>query len=825
MTRWISRAGIVCAGTALLLAQAPPSPKPAAPARTVTQAPSAAATSVPSGPSGFDAKTARAFLNQYCISCHNTKAPQPAADPVDLEKANFDSLLADAETWERVLHKLSVRAMPPQDMPRPKESDYVGFTTWLANSIDKAWAARGLQPGRYVVHRLNRAEYGNAIRDLLALDVDVTSLLPSDDADFGFDNIAASLKTSPMLLDRYVTAAQRISTLAVGNPKAAPGTMEYSISREFSQNAYIEGLPLGTRGGTVVRHIFPADGEYKLAARLFRGVEEGYVGVEGNDTPHTFVITIDGEEVFSTTIGGPEDHEKQAKSLTEMKPVIDDRMTGRVKVTAGSHDVGFTWRERPAKEQSVWQPSLRDSQEIHMVGGVPKIRTATIEGPYNVTGVSASPSRDRVFVCRPATKADETPCATRILTNLARRAYRRTVPAADMAAPLDFYKQARQNGESFDAGIRAGLARILSSTSFIYRMEDDAPGVKPGVAHRISDVELASRLSFFFWSSIPDDKLLNLATSGQLRQPGVLAAQVKRMIADERADALVSNFTGQWLQLRNLESKVSPDLLMFPDFDDNIRKGFRRETEMLFGYILRNDRSTMELLNADYTFLNERLAKHYGVPGVYGERFRQVKLNDPNRFGLLGHGSVLSLTALATRTSPVFRGVYVLTTFMDTPPPPAPPNVPALEASNEGKETVTKSVREQLQLHRQNQPCASCHRVIDPPGFALENFNSVGQWRTTDNGSKVDANGVLADGSRLNGPIELREAILRRPEAFASVVTERMMVYALGRGLEPSDMPVVRRIVRKSGENGFRLSSIVSEIINSAPFQMRTRLE
>jgi hypothetical protein len=813
MKKWIAGAGIICAGTALILAQAPTPPKPA-PAKTVALAASVG-----------DAKTSRAFLNQYCVTCHNTKTPQPAAHPVDLEKANLDNVLADAETFERVLRKLSVRAMPPPNVTRPQESDYVAFTTWLANSLDSAWAAKGSRPGLYVVHRLNRAEYKNAIRDLLALDVDATSLLPSDDADFGFDNIAASLKTSPMLLDRYITAAQRISTLAVGNPKAAPGTTEYSISREFSQNAYIEGLPLGTRGGTVVSHIFPADGEYKLAARLFRGVEEGYVGVEGNDTPHTFVITIDGEEVFSTTIGGPEDHEKQAKSLTEMKPVIDDRMTARVQVTAGPHDVGFTWRERPAKEQSVWQPSLRDSQEIHMVGGVPKIRTATVEGPYNVTGVSASPSRERIFVCRPLSPAEETACATRILTTLTRRAYRRPVTAADVATSLDFYKLARQNGETFDAGIRAGLTRVLSSTSFIYRMENDAPGVKPGVAHQISDVELASRLSFFFWSSIPDDKLLTAATSGQLRQPGVLAVQVKRMIADERADAMVSNFTGQWLQLRNLESKVSPDLLMFPDFDDNIRKGFRRETEMLFGYILRNDRSAMELMNADYTFLNERLAKHYGIPGVYGERFRQVKLTDPNRFGLLGHGSILSLTALATRTSPVFRGVYVLTTLLGTPPPAAPANVPALDESNKGKETATKSVRDQLELHRQNQPCASCHRVIDPPGFALENYNSVGQWRTVDNGTKVDANGVLADGSRLNGPVELRDAILRRPEAFASLITERMMVYALGRGLEPADMPVVRRIVKKAGQSNYRLSTIVSEIINSAPFQMRTRLD
>jgi mono/diheme cytochrome c family protein len=803
MKTWIAGAATLCVGTALILGQTAPAPKPASSA-TAAQ---------------------RTFLDKNCLGCHNSRSPQPASQPVNLEKASLDNVLADAETWERVLRKLGVRAMPPPGSPRPPEAEYVAFTTWLADSLDRAWAAKGTQPGHYVVHRLNRSEYGNAIRDLLALDVDVTSLLPSDDADYGFDNIAASLKTSPMLLDRYVTAAQRISTFAVGDPKAKPGTAEYSISREFSQSVYVEGLPLGTRGGTVVRHIFPADGEYKLAARLFRGVEEGYVGVEGNDTPHTFVVTIDGEEVFSTTIGGPKDHEDQAKSLTEIQPVIDARLTTRVKVTAGPHDVGFTWRERPAQRQDVWQPSLRDSQEIHMVGGMPKIRTALIEGPYNVTGVSASPSRDRIFICRPATAAEETACATRILTNLTRRAYRRTATAADVQAPMDFYRQARQNGESFDAGIRAGLARLLSSPSFIYRMEKDAPGAKPGAAHPVSDVELASRLSFFLWSSIPDERLLNLATSSQLRQPGVLAAQVKRMIADERANALVGNFTGQWLQLRNLESKVAPDLLMFPEFDDNIRKGFRRETEMLFAHILRNDRSAMELLNADYTFLNERLAKHYGIPGVYGERFRQVKLTDPNRFGLLGHGSILSLTALATRTSPVFRGVYVLTTFLNTPPLPPPANVPGLEESNKGNEKKAQSVRDQLEFHRQNPSCGGCHRAIDPPGFALENFNSIGQWRTAmDNGAKIDANGVLADGSNLNGPVDLRQAIVRRPEAFATVITERMMTYALGRGLEPADMPVVRRIVKKAGQNDYRLSTIVNGIIESAPFQMRTRL-
>jgi mono/diheme cytochrome c family protein len=820
MRKLIATAAMACAGTAMLIAQAGTAARSQAPAAT-KPATTAVAQAAPAG----DAKTYRAFVNQYCVSCHNSRSAQPSADPVDLEKASLDDLLASAATWERVLTKLSVRAMPPQGMARPKEADYTNFTTWLASSLDQAWAARGTSPGRYLVHRLNRTEYGNAVRDILAIDVDVTALLPSDGGNFGFDNIAASLKTSPLLLERYVTAAQRISTLAVGDPKEIPGTTEYSISREFSQNSYIEGLPLGTRGGAVVRHIFPADAEYKLSGRLFRGIEEGYIGVEGNDTPNTFVITIDGEEVFSTTIGGPKDHEEQGKSLTETKPLIDARMTARVKVTAGPHDVGFTWRDRPAQRQDVWQPALRDSQEVHMVGGMPKIGTAAIEGPYNVTGVSATPSRDRVFVCRPASAAEEAPCAERIFTNLTRRAYRRPVTADDVQAPLAFYKQARQSGETFDAGIRAGLARVLSSTSFLYRMESDPAGVRPGAAHQVSEVDLASRLSFFLWSSIPDETLLNLATSGRLRQPGVLAAQVKRMIEDRRADALISNFTGQWLQLRNIEAKVAPDLLTFPDFDDNIRKGFRRETEMLFGYILRNDRSAMELLSADYTFLNERLAKHYGIPGVYGERFRQVKLTDPNRFGLLGQGSILSMTALATRTSPVFRGKYVLSTFLNTPPPPPPPNVPSLDDSK-APDSAPQSVRDQLELHRKNPACSSCHRIIDPPGFALENFDSVGQWRAAmPNGAKIDANGVLADGTKVNGPVELRQAILSRPEAFATAITQRMMIYALGRGVEPSDMPVVRRIVRQAGKNGYRLSTIINEIIESAPFQMRTRLE
>jgi mono/diheme cytochrome c family protein len=835
MKKVLVSAALVWVGAAMLLAQGPQPAKPAAPTAPAPAAAAAAqaapaAAAAPARPavtvaSPADAPKYQAMLKQYCFACHSSKAPQPGNDPVNLEVASLDNLLPHAETWERVLRKLSVRAMPPQGAPHPPEAEYAAFTSWLSASLDQAWRGKST-PGRYVVHRLNRTEYGNAIRDLLALDIDTTELLPSDGADFGFDNIATSLRTSPLLLERYLTAAQRISTMAVGDTTVRPGTTEYPISREFTQSGHIDGLPLGTRGGTQVRHVFPADAEYRLFGRLVRGVEEGYAGVEGNETPDTFIITIDGDEVYSAQVGGLKDHEVQAKDMNEAKALLDARLTGKVFVTAGPHDVGFTWRERPGQRQDVWQPALRDSQEVHMIGGLARLKTVGVEGPYNAKGVSASASRDKVFICKPASAADETACAQRIFTNLARRAYRRPVNAEDVAAPMQFYTQARDAKGDFDAGVRAGVARILASTSFLYRIEQDPAGVQAGSAHQVSDVELASRLSFFLWSSIPDQQLMDLAVAGKLRQPGVLASQVRRMIADDRANALVSNFVGQWLQLRNLESKVAPDLLMFPDFDDNIRKAFRRETELFFGYILRENRNALELLSADYTFVNERLAKHYGIPGVYGTRFRQVKLTDPNRRGLLGQGSILSLTSVATRTSPVYRGKFVLATFLNTPPPPPLPNVPALEEAAKGAKAAPKTVRETLELHRSSPVCASCHRIIDPPGFALENFNSVGQWREkTENGAAIDTGGVLADGTKVNGPVALRNAILSRPDAFMTVLTERIMTYALGRGVEPSDMPVVRSIVRKAGQGNYRLLSIVQSIVESEPFQMRTRLE
>jgi len=826
--------GVVgCFGVAaLLLAQTGNgTPAQATSQSQTTARPSAATTPVAAttANAGGDMQKNRAFLDKYCVTCHNKRGALPANDPLNLDAEASTDLLGHAATWERVLRKLSVRAMPPQGLPRPTEAEYAAFTGSLAASLDHAWEGRS-NPGRYVVHRLNKAEYSNAIRDLLAVNLDVSEMLPTDGAEFGFDNIATALKTSPLLLEGYVNAAERISAMAVGDPQVEPGITEHSIGLEFSQRGYIEGLPLGTSGGTVVHHIFPADAEYNLAGRLVRGIIEGYSGVEGNDVPNTFVITLDGKEVYSAPIGGPKDDEMQKADVNIARAVIDKRMTGRVRVTAGPHDVGFTWKERPSQLQDTWQPAKRDSQEIHFVGGAPKLKTVLIDGPYNVRGVSESASRQRIFVCHPvstknaAGEADETACATKILTNLAHHAYRRPVTAADVEAPIAFYKKARQSGGSFDDGIRLGVARVISSPNFLYRIEKDPADARPGIAHPVSGVELASRLSFFLWSSIPDEKLLELGASGRLRDPEVLSAQVHRMLGDERSESLVQNFTGQWLQLRNIEAKVVPDLMKFPDFDDNTRKGFRKETEEFFAYILREDRSALDLMNADYTFVDERLARVYGIPGVYGEQFRKVKLTDPNRRGLLGQGSILSMTSVATRTSPVFRGKYVLANFLNTPPPPPPPNVPALDAS--AKPGTVMTVRQQMEMHRKNQPCASCHSVIDPPGFALENFDSIGQWRDNGaDGKPLDTAGALADGSKVNGPAALRQAIAGRPDAFVTVITERMLTYALGRGLEPSDMPVVRQIVKKTAQNNYQLSTIVTGIINSAPFQMRMKLE
>jgi hypothetical protein len=702
------------------------------------------------------------------------------------------------------------------------------FRSALITSLDTAAATKN-NPGRYVLHRLNRTEYGNAVRDLLGVNIDVTDLLPSDGGDFGFDNIATALTTSPLLLERYLTAALRISELAVGDAEAEAGTATFSIATVVTQRQHVEGLPLGTRGGELVEYNFPADAEYEFYGRLLDTVAEGYVGVEGHETPYQFIVTLDGEQVFEAPIGGKQDHQSSGKNIVISRAELDKRLVSpRIKVTAGPHQVGFTFIERPTQEQNMWQPVLRDSLEAHNPSGIPRLRTGNITGPYNVTGVSETPSRRKLFTCKlpnstaPASAAKETACATEILSGVARRAFRRPITPSDMKRPMDFYNDARRNGGDFNAGIRTGLARILASPKFVFRAEEDPLALPAGAPHRVSDLELASRLSFFLWSSIPDDELLNLAIAGRLREPRVLEAQVKRMISDDRAESLMTQFTGQWLQLRNLD-KVTPDLLMYPDFDDNVRQAFRRETELFFTSIVRENRSVLDLLNADYTFVNERLARHYSMEGVYGSRFRRVTVTDPNRRGLLGQGSFLSLTSVANRTSPVLRGKFVISNLLNTPPLPPPPVVPALEESKPKDHPST--VRGQLELHRANPVCASCHRNIDPVGFALENFDAVGQWQTaTKEGLKIDSAGVLADGTPIDGPVALRQAMTARPEVFVGTVTEKLMTYALGRGLEPVDLPVVRNILRGAARSNYPMQSIILGIVQSSPFQMRTKL-
>jgi mono/diheme cytochrome c family protein len=799
---------------------AAPAPKPqaSAPAPLAPKAPQApSALQAPQAPADFQAMVAK-----YCVGCHNTKNPLPAAAPLALDKINFADPGADALTWERVVKKLGVGAMPPQGSPTPGAAELNKFRASLIASLD-ASAAKKNNPGEYVIHRLNRLEYQNAVRDLLGVTIDVTDMLPSDGGDFGFDNIATALNTSPLLLERYLTTALRVAELAVGDAGAEPGAVTFTIPTTVTQWGQVEGLPLGTRGGISVPYQFPADGEYVFSGRLLKTVAEGLVGVEGHETPYNFLVTIDGAKVFTAPIGGKEDHDAAKGNTPVAREVFDKRMASpRIKVTAGLHDVGFTFIDRPAEEQNVWQPLLRASQEAHNPSGLPRLRNGMIEGPFNVTGVSETPSRQKLFVCRPKGAATEEPCANQILSAVAKRAFRRPVTKVDMEQPVAQYGMERKAGGDFDAGIRVGLARILTSPSFLFRQEANPANLAVGTAYKVSELELASRLSFFLWSSIPDDQLLNLAIAGKLRAPGVLEQQVKRMIADPKADAMMTAFTGQWLQLRNLD-KITPDILMFQDYDDNVRQAMRRETELFFTSVVRENRSALDLMNADYTFLNERLARHYGVQGVYGTRFRKVKVTDPNRRGLLGQASILTMTSVATRTSPVLRGKYVIANLMNTPPLPPLPNVPALEDS--GVKDHPTTVREKLERHRASPTCAACHRNIDPVGFALENFDAVGQYQTkTREGLPIDTAGMLADGSKVDGPVALRNAILSRPDVFAGTVAEKMLIYALGRGLQPVDQPVVRAIVRGAAAQNYAMQSIVLGIVRSNPFQMRTKL-
>jgi hypothetical protein len=767
-----------------------------------------------SGPGARDpGPAAKATIDQYCVTCHSARLK--SGDLV-LENADVAHVANNVELWEKVVRKLRAGVMPPQGARQPDGATMHALIASLETGLDRAAAVRP-NPGRPLLHRLNRAEYKNAIRDLLALDVDVATLLPPDDSAYGFDNISDVLGVSPSLQERYLTAAGKISRLAVGDPSMRPGSDTYRVPQDLSQNQHIEGLPLGTVGGLSVRHTFPLDAEYEFRTQLYR---TNLNIVRGLQYPSEFEISVDGRRVHHVTIGGNEDLAAMFDKPTDTGDAVELRMRVRVPVKAGPHEVTATFIENMAVKDTVrLQPFLRSSADNFDWAGRPHIQTFTVTGPFNADGISETASRQEIFTCRPTSARRERNCATQILTRLARRAYRQPVSKAEMEPILGFYDAARKKG-TFEGGIQRGLERILASPRFAFRVEHDPDSVAPGTPYRVSDVELASRLSFFLWSSIPDDTLLDVASRGRLKDPVVLEQQVRRMIADPKSSALVDNFAGQWLQLRNVRS-VLPNSDEFPDFDDNLRQSFRTETELLFESIIREDRNVLDLLRADYTFVNERLARHYGIPGVYGSRFRRVTVTDDARKGLLGKGSMLAVTSHAERTSPVLRGKWVLENIVGLPVPPPPPDVPQLKPAEEGQKP--KTLREQMAEHRTNPTCATCHKVMDPVGLSLENFDAVGAWRTQEAGSPIDVSGQLADGRPVNGVVTLRQAILDKPELFVGTMTEKMMIYALGRGVSAEDMPEVRRILREASANDYRFSSLVLGIVRSVPFQMRVK--
>jgi hypothetical protein len=770
-------------------------------------------------PSGLTQQTQtapspRPFLDQYCVTCHDNDL---RTGGLSLESIDVANVPAAAETWEKVIRKLRTGSMPPQGNPRPDQAAANTFLAFLETSIDRAAAAKP-NPGRATVHRLNRTEYANAVHDLLALDIDVAPLLPADDESYGFDNIADVLKVSPSLMERYMSASWNISRAAVGDPAIIADTATYRSKPDSSQNGHMEGLPLGTRGGMLARHNFPLDGEYTIKVRLWRATADIIKGLE---EPHQVEISVDGVRVKLATIGGPADRDLSYENSGKSEDDIDGRLTVTIPVKAGPRTVVATFlTESEVQDDYILQPFLRNNLDPLDFRGLPVVDRITINGPVKATGPGDTPSRRQVFVCRPAKEIEEVPCARRIIGALAKRAYRRPVTDNDLETLLGFYQRGRNEGGNFDMGIEAAIQLILASPEFLFRFEPDPPNLTAGAAYRINDIELASRLAFFIWSTLPDDQLVTLASQDKLHDPLVLEQQVKRMLADPRSKALVDNFAGQWLYLRNLKN-INPDFETFPDFDDNLRQAMQRETSLFVDNIIREDHNVMDLLTADYTFLNERLARHYGIPGIYGTDFRRVTLTDPNRRGLLGQASILTVTSLPTRTSPVERGKWILTNILGIPPTPPPPNVPALkEHSDPGKPT---SLRTRLEQHRADATCAGCHRVMDPIGFSLENFDAVGQWRTSDEGAKIDPSGTLYNGQKVDGPAALRQMLTSRPEVFTGVFTEKLLTYALGRGTQYYDMPAVRGILKDASRNGYKFSSIVLGIVKSTPFQMKVK--
>jgi hypothetical protein len=775
----------------------------------------------------------QATLNRYCVTCHNAKLKTGG---LELDKLDLQRVAPNAEAWEKVVRKLRAGMMPPAGAPRSDRAQLDQLAATVEDALDRT-AAANPNTGRTPLHRMNRGEYANAIRDLLAVDVDAATLLPADDSSNGFDNVADVLGISPALLERYVSAAAKISRLAVGDPETAPLDVTYTVRGDLSQTETLDGLPPGTRGGTVVRHNFPLDGEYLIKLSLMK-LSFGQVfgeGAEGQELE----VTLNGQRVklyrldpvpmffMKAKAGAPEAPAPLTDPLEErVKMTPDIHLELKLNVKAGPQTlaVAFLQKNYDANEDLVHRPGASTfDPNIGMQYGydtVPHLARVDITGPYHATGPGDTPSRARIFVCHPSASSDEIPCARRILSNLVRRGFRRAPSENDIESLLSFYQQERNKGASFEAGIEIALRRILADPEFVFRFEPPPADVPPNGIYRISDTELASRLSFFLWSSIPDDELLNLAIQNKLHDPAILERQTRRMLADERSHALTANFAGQWLYLRDLKSS-NPDGREFPDFDDNLRQAFQRETELLFDSVVREDRSVLNLLDADYTFVNERLAKHYGIAGVYGPDFRRVPVPSDARRGLLGQGSMLLVTSNANRTSPVQRGKWILENLLGSPPPLPPPNVPPLK-ENSGDAAAT-SVRERMEQHRANPVCAGCHKIMDPIGLALENFDGVGAWRSVDSGFKIDAAGQLVDGTRVDGPSSLRQALLERSQAFVGTMTEKLLMYAIGRETKYYDLPVVRSVMRDAAGDRYRFSELVLGIVKSAPFQMKMK--
>lgn len=767
----------------------------------------------------------RGVLDRYCVACHNDRTLQAGLTLQSVDMERIGQVVDEVEVWEKVAHKLRGRAMPPPGRPRPDDALYDRVAESLEAALDAA-AAANPDPGQPPIHRLNRAEYRNAVRDLLALEIDETTLLPPDESGYGFDNIADILAVSPLLLDRYMAAAEKISRLAMGDADTIlPAIESHSIPYTKWQNGRMsEGLPFGTRGGLAVRHHFPVDGEYEIKLVLLRAYGNH---IRGLGERNEIELRLDRERVAEFAVGGdgvraPWD---AVSRPTLYEQIADEGLQIRVEVKAGTRLLSAAFVEQGAVAEGELTPqaavsSLAFSRDRNLAMALDRVE---IRGPFEGRQPEDSASRRQVFVCHPDAGAEENACAQEILSTLARRAFRRPVSDEDVAPLVSLFDEGRQDG-GFERGIQFALRGILIDPEFLFRVERDPPGIAPGTAFPLSDLELASRLSFFLWSSVPDDELTEVAARSALRDGGALEAQVVRMLGDPKSDALLDNFFGQWLLLRNVGS-AAPDPDAFLDFDENLREAMERETELFVRSQVRDDQSLLDLLRADYTFMNERLADHYGVPNVYGNHFRRVSTVGTGRQGLLGQASILTATSYPNRTSPTKRGLWVLENLLGAPPPPPPPDVPGLPDAEHPDEGRAMAMRERMEVHRTSPVCASCHMLMDPLGFSLENFDGVGAWRTEENGAPIEATATMPNGQEFDGPDGLRQLLLNAEERFAETVTEKLLTYALGRGVEHVDRPAVRQITRAAGEHDYRWSAVIQAVVESTPFQMRRSRE